>query len=130
MTAKKRIIDGRFYQHEVLEHYRFRSIKLYKEGKRVNDIAYFFGIHRGSVSRWITIYERKGKNALKSRKAPGPSYKLTSDEMKMLLKILKDDATSYGFETPLWTCNRLKDVIKQKTGKNLHTTNVMRWLKR
>lgn len=126
----KNIIDGRSYTHEVLEHYRFRAIKLYKDGRRINDIAHFFGIHRGSVSRWITIFKRKGKRKLKSKKAMGPSYKLTADEMKTLLKVLGKDATEYGFETPLWTCKRLQKIILQKTGKKLHTTNVMRWLKR
>ena len=44
--------------------------------------------------------------------------------------MLYDDATIYGFETPLWTCQRLKSLIQTKIGKKLHSTNVMRWLKR
>lgn len=128
--VQREVVDGRSYSHDVLEHYRLRAIELHKEGKKVNDIAHFFGVHRGSVSRWITTYKRKGKKGLKSRKAQGPSYKLTVEEMEMLLKILRDDATLYGFETPLWTCKRVQQIIKQKTGKKLHTTNVMRWLKR
>jgi len=126
----KNIIDGRSYSHDILEHYRFRAIELYREGKKINDIAHFFGIHRGSVSRWVTIYRREGKRRLKSKKAPGPSYKLTTKEMRKLLTVLGEDATEYGFETPLWTCQRLKKIILQKTGKKLHSTNVMRWLKR
>ncbi len=128
--GQKEISDGRSYSHEVLENYRFRAIELYKERKKINDIAYFFGVHRGSVSRWITTYKREGKEKLKSKKAQGPSYKLTNKEMNELLEILKDDATQHGFETPLWTCKRLQQVIYKKTGKKVHTTNIMRWLKR
>lgn len=74
-------IDGRSFSRDVLEHYRFRAIELHKEGRPVNDIAHFFGVHRGSISRWITTHKRDGKKALKKRKAPGPAYKLSSDEM-------------------------------------------------
>lgn len=114
---KSRIIDGRSYPHEVLEHYRFRTIELLKEGKKVNDIAHFFGVNRVSVSRWVIAYKRNGKKALLSKKAPGPSYKLTEKEMKEMIKFLYDDATIYGFETPLWTCQRLRQIIQTKVGK-------------
>lgn len=127
---KKGVVDGRTYPREVLEHYRFQSIKLYKEGKKINDIAYFFGVHRGSVSRWITIFKKHGKKKLKSRKAPGPTFKLTQDEMKGLMKIFGENAMEYGFDTPLWTCKRVQQIIKIKTDKKLHTTNIMRLLKR
>lgn len=126
----KEVIDGRSYLHEVLEHYRFRAIELHKEGKKINDIAHFFGVHRGSVSRWITTYRREGKTALKSRKAQGPSYKLSNEEMSLLLSALEENAMQYGFNTPLWTCKRVQQIIKKSSGKHLHTTNVMRWLKR
>lgn len=127
---KIEIADGRSYPHDVLEHYRFRAIELHNEGKRVNDIAHFFGVHRGSVSGWITAYKRKGKEALKSRKSSGRPHKIAEKEMKMVIKVLQDDAMLYGFETPLWTCKRLQQVIHRKTGKKIHTTNVMRWLKK
>ena len=127
---KKEVVDGRSYSHEVLEYHRFRSIELYKKGKKINDIAEFFGVHRGSVSKWITIFKRYGKKALRSKKAQGPSYKFTEKEMKELIKVLYDDATIYGFETPLWTCQRVQQFANNKIGKKLHTTNVMRWLKR
>ena len=128
--GEKRVVDGRSFSHEVLEHYRFRAIELNKEGKRVNEIAHFFGVHRGSVSKWITMHRRNGKNALKSRKASGRPHKIVQKEMKGVMGILQDDAMKYGFETPLWTCKRLQQVIHKKTGKKLHTTNVMRWLKK
>ena len=123
-------VDGRSFSRDVLEHYRFRAIELYKEGQPVNDIAHFFGVHRGSVSRWITTHKRDGKKALKKRKAPGPAYKLSSDEMKAVISLLRDDATIHGFETPLLTCYIICQVVYQKTGKKIHSSNIMRWLKK
>lgn len=122
--------DGRKLSHEVLEQYRLRAVELRRDGKRVKEIAYFFGVHPGSVSRWLTIHRREGRKALKSRKAKGPEPKLTQREMKQILSWLKDDAMVYGFETPLWNCKRIQQMITEKIGKRLHTTSIMRWLKR
>ncbi len=122
----KKKTDGRKYSREFLERCRLRTIELQKDGKKVNEIAYFFGVHRGSVSRWLTNYKRKGKIGLKSKKAKGPEFKLIKKEMKEILSWLNDDATIYGFETPLWTCKRVQQMIIKKTGKKIHTTNIMR----
>ena len=124
------VIDGRSFSHEVLEHYRFRAIELYQEGKKVNDIADFFGLHRCSVSHWISSYKRNGKNILKSKKSTGRPPKLNKQEISELLTFLENDAIQYGFETPLWTCRKIQKIAKQRFEKKIHTTNVMRWLKR
>lgn len=123
-------ITGRQLPHEVLEHYRFRAIELWKEGKKVKEIAHFFGLHRVTVSYWISTYKREGKEALRSKKAPGPPFKLTPAEVKDLMRDLEKDATHFGFETPLWTTKRVGILIKRKTGKTLHHSNVWRLLKR
>lgn len=127
---QNQINSGRDYSREVLEKLRFRAIELNKDGKEINEIAYFFGVHRGSVSRWITLYKRNGKNILKRKKAKGAEYKLSKDELKKVLSMLNDDATIYGFETPLWTCKRVQQIIIKKTGKKIHTTNIMRFFRK
>jgi len=121
-------MDGRKITHEVLEYMRLRAIELRKSGEKVNDIAKFFGVQRGSVSRWLTTYRRGGKKALKSRKAPGPEPKLTIKEKKHIIKSIESPATEYGFETPLWTCKRIQWLIKKEANKTLHISNVWRWL--
>lgn len=124
------MIDGRSYPHEVLEHYRFRAIELHKEGRKVNDIADFFGIHRGSVSRWITTYNHRGKKALKSRKADGRPCKLNREDIHQIILTLKKNPQDCGFDTPLWDCKRVQQIVQKKCGKEIHQTSIMRWLKR
>lgn len=119
---------GKQLSHEVLEHYRFRAIELCKSGDKVKDIAHFFGVHPNSVSRWLVAYRKEGKKALKSSKASGPETKLDIEERKLVIKLIRKPATEYGFETPLWTCRRIQQLIKEKTGKELDISNVWRWL--
>jgi len=127
---KKREVGGNRYSHEILEHYRFRTMELYKKGKKINDIADFFGLHRCAISHWITLYKRNGKRALKSKKAKGPQFKLSEKEIKEIINILYDDATIYGFENPLWNCKMVQQTILKQTGKKIHTTNIMRLFKK
>ena len=107
------VIDGRSFSHEVLEHCRFRAIELHKKGKKVNDIAGFFGLHRCSVSHWISSYNRDGKKILESKKSTGRPSKLTEQEISELLALFENDAMQYGFETPLWTCRKIQKIVKE-----------------
>lgn len=119
---------GRQLSHEVLEEYRFRSIELRKKGWKVNQIAEAFGVNRRAVTRWSWQYKKGGKKSLKSKKALGPEYKLTPTEMKELLHLVKNDALNYGFETPLWTCKRIQQLLIKKIHKKLSNVTVWRLL--
>lgn len=121
--------DGRSFSHEVLEVYRYRSVELYKQGKSVQEIAFFFGVHRGSVSLWIKIWKEKGKSALKSRKAHGPTFRLNEDKNK-ILSWLRKPATEFGFETPLWDCKRIQTMVKKELHKNIAISNLWETLRR
>ncbi len=123
-------LTGYQIPHQVLEHYRFRAVELRKEGKKVNDIAHYFGLNRVTVSYWLSKYKNEGKEALKSKKASGPKLKLSPKETMKILNNLKLPATDFGFETPLWTCKRVEYLIKKLTRKNLDNSNVWRLLRR
>lgn len=118
--------DGRTHSHEFLEGCRIRAIELYKKGEKINEISYFLGFHRGVVSKWISLFKKKGKKALLSKKANGPQFKLSEKEIKEIINILYDDATIYGFENPLWNCKMVQQIIFKRTNKRIHTTNIMR----
>lgn len=122
--------DGRKLSHEVLEVYRLRAIELRKMGKSVKEIAFFFGLHPASVSRWFVKHKREGIEALKSRKATGPSPKLTSEEINKILNCLKKPATDYGFPTPLWSCKWVKQLIQKETHKKFTVVGVWKLLRR
>lgn len=127
--ATKKENDGRTISRDVLETYRFRAIELRKKGWKVNDIAESFGLHRGSISRWLTIHKRRGAHALNKKKAPGSRPKLENKEVEKLLSYLKKPATEFGFETPLWNCNRVQHVIKKKFKTSLDVSNIWRMLR-
>ena len=122
--------DGRSISHEVLEAYRFRAINLYQKGKSVQEISFFFGVHRGSVSLWIKNWKKIGKIALKSKKAQGPETKLNKEDKRKILSWLRKSAMEFGFETPLWDCKRIQRMIKRELKKEIATSNLWENLRR
>jgi len=125
---QKEIHGGRQLSHNVLESYRFRAVDLWKQGEKITKIAYFFGLNRVTVADWIGEYRKHGKKVLYSKKAKGPEPKLTQKEIMRIFHCIRKPATEFGFDTPLWTCRRLHQLIKQQTRKELHASNVWRWL--
>lgn len=121
---------GRQLGHDVLEQYRFRAVALHRKGWLVKDIAEAFGVNRRAVSRWISVFRSGGRRALKSKKAPGPDFKLSGGDIEKILEELKKPATDFGFENALWTCKRVLWLIKRVTRKNLHISNTWRLLTR
>src|SRR3989344_1443462 len=108
----KRGKDGRSVPREELERLRFHALELRKKGWKVKDIAESFGFQPNSVSRWFVKTNRYGKNSLKGTKAQGCSPKLSKDDKEKITAWLKKSAIDFGFETPLWTCKRVRQQIK------------------
>ena len=105
--------DGRTLPHNILEEMRFRAVEAHQAGKGVAEIAKLLGVHWGSVSRWLTKWRRDGQRGLKERKATGRPTKLDCKRHgKAILELVKHPATEYGYEHPLWTCQRIRPFLK------------------
>ena len=123
--------DGRTLPHNILEEMRFRAIEAHQAGKGVAEIAKLLGVHWGSVSRWLTKWRRDGERALKERKATGRPPKLDCKRHgKAILELVKHPATEYGYEHPLWTCQRIRQVISAELNLVVSVPTLWRELKK
>lgn len=122
--------DGRKIHREAMEHMRFQSIRLWKEGKNANDIAYFFGVTIDAVYKWIRKFKQKGKESLRMKKAKGAEPKLNKEDKKQIITWLKKSAMEFGFETPLWDCKRTQKMIEKELHKNISISNLWENLRR
>jgi transposase len=128
MARKK---DGRSYPDVALEAMRMRAIDAYRQGHSISEIARLHGLHRGSVSRWITRWRRGGKDALRRTIATGRPPKIDCEKYgRRILLIVKRSAMKYGYETPLWTCRRIKETLKKELKLDVTIPTVWRALKR
>lgn len=112
------------------EYRRFRAFDLSEEGWGVIKIAKVLGVSKGAVSGWLNKARKRGKEALCSRKAPGPKPKLNPERLEKLPELLKRGAETYGFRGKVWTCPRVAEVIWREFGVRYSSAHVSRLLKR
>jgi len=126
----KKRSDGRGISREALESYRFQAIKLRKKGWKVTKIAEAFGLHVKSVSRWFVKASKYGEKSLKGTKAKGNLPKLLDHEILQIIEILKEDARTFGFPTPLWNCKQIQIIIKKNFKKSISIPSIWEMLKK
>ena len=114
---------------EELEHRRLRAIALLKEGLPPVEVAKRVGVDRRSVRRWRASHDSGGNQALTAKPASGRPHKLDPSSKKRLERHLLMGAKSCGYETDLWTCPRIAQVIHRKLGVRYHTNHIGRLLR-
>src|SRR5438093_4416999 len=88
---------------EELERRRRRGIELLKAGASVTEVARRLGCSHSSVILWREAVRRRGLTALTAKPAPGRPPKLTAAQQRQLPCLLLRGATTWEYETDLWT---------------------------
>lgn len=112
------------------EYRRFQAYELHQKGWKGNRIAEALGVSKSAVSQWLFKAREGGKEALRARKAEGPTPKLTQEQRQKLPELLARGPQAYGFEGEVWTCPRVTKMIRQEFGVQYHPAHTSRLLKR
>ena len=97
--------DNRSLDHKVLEHMRLLAVDRVEAGEKPSAVAKSFGIYRTSISKWLRTLRKRGREALKSTKAKGPTPKLSDSEKRQVRRwIIGKDPRQYGLRNfqKLW----------------------------
>lgn len=113
-----------------LERRRLRALELLKEGRTPVEVARQLGVDRRSVRRWKAAVRKKGPGAIRARPAPGRPPRLSSAQRQQLEGWLLQGARAAGFDSELWTCRRVAQVIVHRLGVYYHVDHVGRLLHR
>lgn len=89
-------------------------------------IARELGVSEAAVSKWKSKLESKGRRALEALPVPGRPAKLTDQQHRQLLRILKRGARKAGFETERWTQQRIQQVIQREFAVHYHQNYISR----
>jgi transposase len=96
----------------------------------VDLVAQVFGIATSAVYAWLKRYDKDGCSGLETGSAPGAKPIITK-EMEDWLKSIVLDTTplNHGFETSLWTCDIMRQLLNKKFGVDVLTTTISIHLK-
>ncbi len=103
---------------------RLRAWELKQQGWRQRDIAAALGVTEGAVSQWMSRGRQGGIAGLRHRPPPGPSSRLTAEQLAELPILLARGAEAFGFRGQVWTARRVTDVIRREFGVQYHINHV------
>ena len=111
-------------QRAALEARRLQAAELFAQGRTQAEVAHQLGVSRQSAHVWHTRFEQGGVDALRSRGPTGPDPKLSDAQLAQVEEALLAGAMASGFDTDLWTLERVAVVICQLTGVRYHPGHV------
>ena len=114
---------------KTLERRRFEALKLLRQGYNQSEVARRIKVCSQTVSRWASAVAEEGEKALDAARRAGRKPSLDDAQRKQLTARLLEGPERLGYETPLWTCNRVAHLIEQEFGVSYHAGHVWKVLR-
>jgi transposase len=113
---------------DVCEARRLRAAELFAQGRRPAEVAEMVGVSYEAARRWRAQWSKVGVQALRRRRAGGRPPKLSASQATAVKQALGAGAQAAGFDTDLWTLDRVVQVIWRTTGVRLSRPSAWRLL--
>jgi transposase len=116
-------------QRAAREARRLQAAELFAQGHTQAEVARQLGVSRQSAHKWHARWQADGIQALHSRGPTGPDPKLSAAQLAHIEQALLQGARAAGFDTDLWTLERIGVVITQLTGIRHHPGHIWKLLR-
>ena len=107
-----------------IEERRLEGGRLLRAGRLTHaEIAERLGVSLRAVQHWarqLRDHPTSGLRVLRSRPKAGRPPRLSAQQWRGVLRILRKGASKAGFETERWTLKRIRDVIRRQYGVSYH----------
>ena len=114
---------------EALEQRRFLALKLLKRGYNQSEVGRRVKVCSQTVSRWVRAVSEGGERALHAAGRAGRRPLLDGKQRERLIARLLEGPEKLGYETPLWTCDRVGHLIQEEFGIRYHSGHVWKILR-
>ena len=105
---------------------RLKALELRDAGWSQLQIAAALGVTPGAVSQWLRRANLEGREALRHRRDPGRTSRLTQDQITRLMALLTGSPQAVGLQCDAWTRGLVKDLILREFGVSYHPAHVSR----
>jgi transposase len=107
-----------------LRQLRLLASNLFDQQMSPKDIANVLGVDDQSVRRWRRAYLKEGRQALALRRSSGRPVKLSDEQKRQLVEMLRHEPKVYGIDAYLWTTRLIARLILEKFGVTHHHDHV------
>lgn len=107
------------YKHrdvEKLEARRIAAVARLRRGESTAAVARALGVSIQSVQRWARCHRSGGYEGLRRQPKVGPRPKLPREKLERLRELLEEGPIAHGFDTPVWTTERVALLIRRHFG--------------
>jgi transposase len=111
-----------------MERVRLRAARMFEQGTSQAEVAHRLGTSRQNVHRWHRRWQQGGRAALRAAGRAGRRPKLDPRARRRVERALGQGALAHGFDSDLWTLQRVAVVIERLTGVRHHPSHVWRIL--
>jgi transposase len=112
-----------------LERRRRRAVELMQQGESPTVIARILGVCRTSLYRWLGM-AKTSPEALAATPHPGPTPRLSDEQIQELEGLLLQGAKTHGWHNDLWSAHRVAEVIRRHFGVEYHVEHVRKVIRR
>lgn len=109
-----------------MERRRKRAMGWHLKGWSQYRIAKKLGVSFEAVSNWVGQYKSGGLEGLATLGRPGPKSSLTDDDRKKVRSAILRGPQAYGYDTGIWTLERMAAIIRKLTKATFKTTHTWR----
>jgi transposase len=113
---------------EALERRRFEALRLLEQGLNQSEVARRVQVVRQSVARWVAQKRAGGRRALRKAGRAGRKPRLRAAQKARLQRRLEQGPERLGYRTPLWTCARVAQLIREEFDVAYHPGHVWKLL--
>ncbi len=114
---------------KALERRRFEALKLLRQGYNQSEVSRRVKVCSQTVSRWARAVSAEGDVALEATGRAGRKPQLDGKQRAQLVARLLEGPEKLGYQTPLWTCSRVADMIEREFGVSYHSGHVWKLLR-
>lgn len=126
------LTDARLIPDEVMSYVRKMAVNAVEEnGHSPEEVTKIFGISRSSLYDWLNRFRKGGWVELETKKAPGAPAVVTKEMDDWLRRtVLEASPEDFGYDTPLWTCDLLAQLLSEHHGVHVIGATVNQHLHR
>lgn len=120
------LLDGRKIPDNVMYYIRRMAVNAVRVlGQSPEDVAKIYNFDRSCIYRWLRQYDKGGFEALESKMPPGAEPIITDETDEWLKQtVLTCTPVEFGYDTNLWTCPILSEILVQKIGGKVSNSAV------
>ena len=109
---------------------RLLAIAMVLDGSSREDAARQAGMDRQTLRDWVHRYNESGAGGVVSRRAPGPTPKLTAAQMQELHALVLAGPDPAVHHVARWRCVDLRDEVARRFGVTVQERAIGKWLRK